>query len=158
MNRIVDFSTPVTLKTFRNSKGEEYILKGAPEKILLNEGQIPGTPYNHKPLKLYKKATVDGLDTFQLVGKKDTRYSSFVDKPMSIQREVYDPKTGQMVEQSGVYHNIGGGKTIECNGDVFKMQGSVTTNIANNKPKIEINLQKGKLTPMAKRILKILNK
>ena len=54
--------------------------------------------------------------------------------------------------------NVGGGKTIECSGDVFKMSGNVATNRANNTPEIAINMSKGKLTPMAKRILNIIKK
>lgn len=161
MDRIGNISTPVTLRTFKTTKGDEYILKGLdkPEQVT-DMGGIRKHDLNY--LKLYKKINQDGLDTFQLVGKKVEKYTYDIKENTkqvtSITKEAFNPETGAMTEHTAIGLNVGGGKTIECNGDVFKMSGSIATNTAKNKTSVSFDLAKGKLTPMAKRILKILAK
>lgn len=157
MDRIQDFSTPKTLRVFTTSKGEEYVLKGSdkPESYPDYGGY---SSYEHKHLKLYKKVQEDGLDTFKLVAKKDEKLDSD-GKITKIVKELFDVKSGKMTEQAEIAQNVGFGKTIECHGDVFNMTGNIATNFnAKNTPNIDMNLSKGKLTPMAKRILKVLMK
>ncbi len=162
MERIEAVSTPKTLRTFRTSKGQEYVLKGTEEPVsATQDGGLIKYEKNH--LKLYQKVQKDGLDTFELVGQKEEKYTyGFKEKDKksltSIKKESFNPRTGQLTEQSLISANVGGGKTIECNGDVFKMSGNIATNRANNTPEISINLAKGKLTPIAKRILNIIKK
>ena len=161
MDRIGNISTPVTLRTFKTTKGDEYVLKGLdkPEQVT-DMGGIRRHELNH--FKLYKKVNNDGLDTFQLVGKKVEKstydFKENTKHLTSIIKEAFNPETGALTEQSLIGVNIGGGKTIESNGDVFKMSGSIATNSTKNTPSITFDLKKGKLTPMAKRILKILSK
>lgn len=161
MEPIREVSTPVTLKTFRTKKGEEFILKGTEKPVMQTDmGGVRQNEFNH--LKLYKKVQEDGLDTFRLVAQKEEKYTHDVkdnEKFLSkIKKALFDTKTGRITEQSEIALNVGGGKTIECNGDVFKMSGNIATNRPNNTPQVTMDLSKGKLTPMAKRIVKIITK
>ncbi len=161
MERIESVSTPKTLRTFKTSDGKELVLKGTENPIqATEEGGLIRYEKNH--LKLYQKIQKDGLDTFELVGKKSEKYTYDFKKNTkaltSIEKETYNPNTGALTERSKIALNVGGGKTIECNGDVFKMSGNIATNRANNTPEVTLNFAKGKLSPMAKRILNILKK
>lgn len=154
MMKITEVSTPLTLKTFTTSRGDEYILKGADKSV-----QYPNSSYVSDYFKLYKKAKVDGMDTFQLLGKKEEKYLVNGRKHfVSITKENYNPSTGVLTEQSCISQNVFGGKNIECCGDVFKLQGSVSTNFKNDKAVVAFDTTKGKLTPIAKRILKLITK
>ena len=161
MERIENITTPVTLRTFKTTKGDEYILKGLEKPISVTDmGGVRRHELNH--FKLYKKVNNDGLDTFQLVGKKKKKSTYDFKKNTkhltSIMKEAFNPATGALSEQTLIGVNVGGGKTIECNGDVFKMSGNIATNSTKNNPSINFDLKKGTLTPIAKRILKILSK
>ena len=153
MLRIDDVSTPHTLRTFRTKDGENYVLKGSNQPAKANESYI--TNY----LKLYKKGKVDGLDSFQLVAKKEEKYlrnngGSFI----SIAKERFNPLSGELTELSVISQNVFGGKNLECKGDVFSIQGSVSTNIKSNKVSLMMDTTKGELSPIAKRILKVILK
>ena len=162
MKIIDDIATPKTLRTFKTSDGNEYVLKGldAPKRYT----DMAGVRQNESNiLKLYKKTNIDGLDTFTLMRKKEEKYILNYPNPGEkelslIRKEAFEPKTGKMIEQVEIAENVGGGKTIRCNGDVFQMSGNLATNRPVNKPEIRIDLGKGNLTPAAKRILKILTK
>ena len=161
MERIEAVSTPKTLRTFKTSDGKEFILKGTEQPISATEdGGL--TRYEKNHLKLYQRVQKDGLDTFELVGKKSEKYTynphEDTKSLTTILKERYNPQTGALTEQSKIALNVGGGKTIECNGDVFRMSGNIATNRASNTPEITLNLSKGKLTPMAKRILNMFKK
>lgn len=161
MEGIKAVETPYTLKTFRTSKGNEYILKGTEQPVLYtSDGGLRKNESNF--LKLYKKEQIDGLDSFRLVAQKEEKYiypHKEEEKELSIiRKELFNPKTAAMTEQSEIAVNVGGGKTISCNGDVFKMNGNIATNRANNTPHITLDLSKGKLSAIAKRILKIISK
>ena len=151
MLRINDVSTPHTLKTIKKQDGTELVLKGA------NPPATPTDNYQTNYLKLYKKTKVDGLDSFQLVAKKEEKHlrndgGSFI----SIAKERFNTKTGELTEQSLISKNVFGGKNLECIGNVFSIQGSISTNIKSNKSSIVMDTTKGELTPIAKRILKII--
>lgn len=153
MIRIDDVSTPHTLKKFRTKNGEDYVLKGSNQPAKANDSYV--TNY----LKLYKKTQIDGLDSFQLVAKKEEKHlrnngGSFI----SIAKERFNALTGELTEQSKISQNVFGGKNLECEGNVFSIQGSVSTNTKINKAELVMNTTKGELSPMAKRILKVILK
>ena len=153
MLRIDDVSTPHTLKTIKTSDGTDLVLKGSNRPAKAND------TYTTNYLKLYKKTKVDGLDSFQLVAKKEEKHfrnngGSFV----SIAKEKFNALTGKLTEQSRISQNVFGGKNLECEGDVFSIHGSVSTNAKINKASVIMDTTKGDLTPMAKRILKVILK
>ena len=114
--------------------------------------------YKHNYLKLYKVSKNNNIESVKLIAKKDEKLDAKNGNLIKITKEIFNPETGLKVETSEISKTISGGKMIECNGDVFQMSGNVVTNRAKNTPKIHIDMSKGELTPMAKRILNILKK
>ena len=145
-----------TLKTFTDSKGTQYELRG--QKDMYSNTRCHKTNY----YELHKKGKKDY--DFNKVGAKEELYVDFFNgyEPVTIKRERFD---GKLIETSKVAKTLNG-YDIACIGESLTTKGQVNVlhlkedGVAKTKVKladsITVNGYK-KLSNMAKHILKLIS-
>ena len=137
---------PYTLREFKSIRGE-YCLKSN----VNNAGNAKSFPFI-KYLKLCKKESFDGLDTYRLVAQK-SEHPAY--QGLNIIKNLFNNQ-GNLSEVSKIEFDIAGNRILSVKGDSLEMsKGLVIRNkfeVNSSGINLKLNINQ-KLTPMAKRVL-----